>query len=100
MKSFNTSDDLKLAYTDEGRGVPVLCLAGLTRNSTDFDDLAAQTGDNIRLIRMDYRGRGKSDYDPNYSNYAIPVEARDEEFEEAEAALGIVAGRLAPAMVE
>ena len=77
MKSFITSDDLNLAYDDAGDGIPVLCLAGLTRNSADFDDFASVCGDNIRLIRMDYRGRGRSDYDPNYVNYSIPVEARD-----------------------
>lgn len=77
MKHFSTSDGLKLAYSDEGTGTPVLCLAGLTRNSADFDDFAAACGDGIRLIRMDYRGRGASDHDPTYQNYAIPVEARD-----------------------
>ncbi|MEK6204794.1 MAG: alpha/beta hydrolase, partial [Amylibacter sp.] len=37
MKHFKTSDGLNLAYSDEGQGIPVLCLAGLTRNSTDFN---------------------------------------------------------------
>lgn len=77
MKTFQTSDNLSLAYRDEGTGTPVLCLAGLTRNGEDFDDFAATLGDGIRLIRLDYRGRGGSDYDPNYQNYAIPIEARD-----------------------
>jgi pimeloyl-ACP methyl ester carboxylesterase len=45
----------------EGAGLPVLCLAGLTRNSTDFDYLAPHLPD-IRLIRLDYRGRGQSDW--------------------------------------
>ena len=77
MKTFQTSDNLTLAYQDEGTGIPVLCLAGLTRNSTDFDDFATTLGTGIRLIRLDYRGRGASDYDTNYQNYAIPIEARD-----------------------
>ncbi len=77
MKQFTTSDGLNLAYQDEGTGTPVLCLAGLTRNSSDFDDFANACGQGVRLIRMDYRGRGASDYDPTYQNYAIPVEARD-----------------------
>ena len=77
MKSFVSSDGLTLAYRDEGEGVPVVCLAGLTRNATDFDDFAPTVPDGIRLIRPDYRGRGQSDYDPTYANYAIPVEARD-----------------------
>ena len=77
MRSFKTSDGLNLAFRDEGSGTPVLCLAGLTRNSRDFDFLKQAIGDEIRLIRLDYRGRGESDFDPNYSNYSIPIEARD-----------------------
>ena len=77
MKSFASSDGLKLVYRDEGKGVPVICLAGLTRNASDFDDFASTLPTGIRLIRPDYRGRGQSDHDPIYSNYAIPVETRD-----------------------
>lgn len=77
MKKFKTSDGLSLAYSDEGQGPVVLCLAGLTRNMTDFDDFALAAGSGIRLIRMDYRGRGTSDYDATYQNYSIPIEARD-----------------------
>jgi len=77
MRSFETSDGLTLAFQDEGDGIPVLCLAGLTRNSRDFDFLAKVIEEDVRLIRLDYRGRGASDFDPNYSNYSIPIEARD-----------------------
>ncbi len=76
MKKFKTSDGLMLAYSDTGTGTPVLCLPGLTRNSNDFNFLAPHMED-VRLIRMDYRGRGESDYDPNWQNYSVPVEARD-----------------------
>ena len=37
MARFKTSDALNLHYTDEGTGLPILCLAGLTRTGTDFD---------------------------------------------------------------
>lgn len=77
MSRFTTSDGLSLAYEDEGRGPPVLCLPGLTRNARDFDDLARARGDRLRLIRLTPRGRGASDRDPNLANYAIPIEARD-----------------------
>ena len=77
MNHFQTSDGLRLAYQDEGAGKPVLCLAGLTRNHRDFNDMAPHLPDGIRLIRIDYRGRGASDFDDNHLNYAIPVEARD-----------------------
>jgi pimeloyl-ACP methyl ester carboxylesterase len=76
MKHFKTSDGLNLAYSDEGQGIPVLCLAGLTRNSTDFNYIAPYaTG--VRLVRLDMRGRGQSDFDPDFNNYNVVREAQD-----------------------
>ncbi|MGR3571995.1 alpha/beta fold hydrolase [Brevirhabdus sp.] len=64
-----------LAYRDEGRGLPLICLPGLTRDGTDFDDLVPHLPP-LRLIRPDYRGRGRSTWaDP--ASYTIPVELRD-----------------------
>ena len=75
MSRFTSSDGLSLFYTDEGDGLPVLCLAGLTRDGRDFDFVAPHLQD-VRLIRLDYRGRGQSDWaDP--ATYQVPVEARD-----------------------
>ncbi|MBJ3762430.1 alpha/beta hydrolase [Maribius pontilimi] len=75
MPDFTTSDGLRLHYTDRGTGQPILCLSGLTRNATDFDYVAPHQSD-ARLIALDYRGRGQSDWaDP--ASYTIPVEARD-----------------------
>lgn len=72
---FHAPDGTRLAYLDQGEGLPVLCLAGLTRNAHDFDYVAPHLAD-VRLIRMDYRGRGESDWaDP--STYKIATEARD-----------------------
>lgn len=75
MPFFQSSDGLKLHYTDEGQGLPLLCLSGLTRNGTDFDYVAPHL-DGVRLIRVDYRGRGQSDWG-DHTSYTIPVEARD-----------------------
>ncbi|CUH75174.1 alpha/beta fold hydrolase [Tropicibacter naphthalenivorans] len=75
MPRFQTSDGVSLHYTDEGTGLPLLCLAGLTRDGTDFDYVAPHL-DGVRLIRMDYRGRGQSDWAP-HETYQIPVEGRD-----------------------
>lgn len=75
MPRFTTSDGVSLHFSDEGRGLPLLCLAGLTRDPHDFDYVAPHLTD-VRLIRMDYRGRGQSDWAP-YETYQIPVEARD-----------------------
>ncbi len=76
MARFTTSDGLSLHYEDDGTGLPILCLAGLTRTARDFDYVAPHLADH-RLIRMDYRGRGLSDRDPEWRNYTLPVEIRD-----------------------
>lgn len=76
MPTFQTSDGLTLHYTDEGTGLPVLALSGLTRTVKDFDYVAPHLS-SIRLIRLDYRGRGKSDWAEDWSTYSIPVEGRD-----------------------
>jgi pimeloyl-ACP methyl ester carboxylesterase len=75
MPSFQTSDGLALHYTDEGTGTPLLCLAGLTRDGRDFDFVAPHLS-HMRMIRLDYRGRGQSDWaDP--ATYTPLIEARD-----------------------
>lgn len=59
---------------------PVLCLAGLTRNHRDFDDLAQalSTGPDARSVyALDSRGRGLSQHDPDWKNYNVLVEAQD-----------------------
>ncbi|ETX27382.1 alpha/beta fold hydrolase [Roseivivax isoporae] len=75
MPHFTASDGTRLHYADEGEGLPLLCLAGLTRDHHDFDYAMPHLA-GLRLIRPDYRGRGQSDWaDP--ATYTIPVEARD-----------------------
>ncbi|WP_170416910.1 alpha/beta fold hydrolase [Ruegeria atlantica] len=76
MAFFTTSDERRIYFEDIGSGTPVLCLAGLTRNCRDFLFLAPHLSD-MRMIAMDYRGRGRSDYDPDYMNYNIPRESQD-----------------------
>lgn len=78
MPYFSAQDGTRLYFTDEGAGLPVLALAGLTRNTRDFDHVAPHLikDGTCRLIRMDYRGRGRSDWaDP--STYTIAQEAGD-----------------------
>ena len=76
MPRFQTSDGLSLHYTVRGDGPAVLCLAGLTRNGDDFAFLAPYLA-GYCMITMDYRGRGYSDYDPNFMNYNVPREGLD-----------------------
>lgn len=69
---FQSSDGLNVFYRDFGGqndGTPVICLPGLTRNSRDFDDLAHRVSNRRRVITIDFRGRGYSDYDPDWKNY-------------------------------
>lgn len=68
-------------YGDSHGGIPVVCLPGLTRNSRDFHQLALmlsqQASPPRRVICLDYRGRGRSDRDPDPSRYNLAVEAGD-----------------------
>ncbi|UVW30198.1 alpha/beta fold hydrolase [Massilia sp. H6] len=57
---------------------PVICIHGLTRNSSDFDELAPLLADmGRRVIAVDVRGRGNSARDPNPENYNPVVYAGD-----------------------
>ena len=76
MPQFLTSDGLLLHYEDEGAGLAVLCLSGLTRNARDFDFVAPHLA-GVRLIRLDYRGRGQSAWSPDPLTYTVPREAQD-----------------------
>lgn len=76
MPRFTTSDGVSLHYEDAGEGLPVLCLSGLTRNARDFDFVAPHLP-GVRLIRLDYRGRGQSEWSPDPLSYTVPREAQD-----------------------
>lgn len=68
-------DGARLHYTDEGEGLPVLALAGLTRNGGDFDHVAPHLR-GVRLVRLDARGRGRSDF-TGPETYNVWQEAKD-----------------------
>ena len=55
----------------------VLCMHGLSRNSMDFAGLAEALSENYRVIAVDQRGRGRSEYDPNPANYQPAVYCQD-----------------------
>jgi pimeloyl-ACP methyl ester carboxylesterase len=61
--------------------LPVVCLPGLARTAADFDALADALANDAtqprRVIALDYRGRGQSDYDRDPSNYNFQVELAD-----------------------
>ena len=60
---------------------PVLCLAGLARNSKDFHKLAVHLSRYSSTPRdvycLDYRGRGESEHDPKWQNYSPYIEMLD-----------------------
>jgi pimeloyl-ACP methyl ester carboxylesterase len=78
-------DGLRLHARCYGRAsataLPVVCLPGLARTAEDFKKLAhALAGDAEqprRVIALDYRGRGLSDYDRNPDNYTFQTELAD-----------------------
>ena len=57
--------------------LPVVCLPGLARTAVDFESLAPTLSNNRQVLAVDYRGRGKSDYDHNPANYNLQVELAD-----------------------
>jgi len=77
-------DGLKLhlrVHGEPGAALPVVCLPGLTRNTADFDILAAALASDAthprQVFALDSRGRGLSDYDSNPANYNLAVELND-----------------------
>lgn len=85
---FSTSrDGLRLFLREYGSerdpGLPIVCLAGLSRNSADFDPLAQALAGGLaggrrrRVLALDYRGRGRSDRDSDWRRYSMQVEQED-----------------------
>ena len=66
------ADGLRLHYRDypgPSDRPPLLCLPGLTRNVRDFADLAERYSPRFRVLALEFRGRGDSDYDPQPMRY-------------------------------
>ena len=79
-RSWNSPDGLKLHYRDYAgphERPPILCIPGLTRNARDFEPVADRFAGEWRVIAVDLRGRGMSEYDPNPANYIPPTYAGD-----------------------
>ena len=54
-----------------------MCLPGLARTADDFGVLAGVLRTQRRIIAIDYRGRGKSDFDTDWRHYDLVVENAD-----------------------
>jgi pimeloyl-ACP methyl ester carboxylesterase len=78
-------DGLRLHVREYGlRGatvLPAVCLPGLARTVADFDALApalvCDRGLQRRVLAIDSRGRGRSEYDPDPNNYNLAIELAD-----------------------
>lgn len=74
-------DGLRLHYLDypaPSDALPLVCIPGLTRPAEDFETLAlALNAQGRRVLALDYRGRGDSEWDPDWSHYDMDVEQDD-----------------------
>ena len=85
--TFITAQDGLRLHVQEWRprgraaALPVVCLPGLARTAADFETLAralaADAKSAHRVIALDSRGRGRSQYDRNPANYDLRVELAD-----------------------
>jgi pimeloyl-ACP methyl ester carboxylesterase len=81
----SAQDGLRLHLREYGMrtapGLPVVCLPGLTRTVEDFAALAPALADHAgrkrRVLALDSRGRGGSDYDSDPQHYNLAVELAD-----------------------
>ena len=77
---FTVRDGLRLHYRDYP-GPPaapvILCLHGLTRNARDFAAFAERYASQFRVVVLEFRGRGQSDYDPVPTRYVPMTYAGD-----------------------
>jgi pimeloyl-ACP methyl ester carboxylesterase len=77
-------DGLRLHVREYGPPVapalPLVCLPGLARTTADFETLApalAYGQPQRRVIAIDSRGRGQSEYDPDPQHYNLAIELAD-----------------------
>lgn len=74
-----SSDGVRVHYQDEGRGLPVLLIHGHTLDLRIWDGVAPLlTGADLRVIRPDLRGHGRSDMPAkgyHWSHHAADMEA-------------------------
>jgi pimeloyl-ACP methyl ester carboxylesterase len=80
----SAADGLRLYARDYGRAsgkaLPVVCLPGLARTAEDFHEIALALSHSARprrVLCLDYRGRGRSEWDKDWRNYDVRVELAD-----------------------
>ncbi|TMM53655.1 alpha/beta hydrolase [Maribacter algarum] len=79
-KYFNSFDDTKIAYTDEGEGKPILLIHGFINTRKSWDKTALKKdllAKGYRVIVPDLRGNGDSDKPHDEDAYSKDAEVMD-----------------------
>lgn len=78
---YTSFDGLKLHYRDytgpADAPFTIICIPGLTRNARDFEDLAPHLARTYRVLCVELRGRGQSEYAKDPATYVPPTYIRD-----------------------
>ena len=77
---YDSTDGLRLYARDyfrEETPLTLLCMHGLTRNSADFEPLCELLAPRYRILAVDMRGRGRSEWDSNPANYHPGIYVQD-----------------------
>ncbi len=78
--TWETADGLTLHYRDyagDPARLPLLCIPGLTRNARDFEPVAERFAGERRVICVNLRGRGDSEYAKDSASYAPATYLQD-----------------------
>src|SRR5689334_13086673 len=70
--SFIRVDEIQLAYTDAGLGLPVVLLHGYPFNRTLWNEQVSGLSNSYRVVTPDLRGLGESDASPR-SEASVPA---------------------------
>ncbi|MET0180110.1 MAG: alpha/beta hydrolase [Novosphingobium sp.] len=79
-RHWTSEDGLRLHFRDypgAADRTPVLCLPGLTRNARDFESVAPRIAGPRRVLCLEMRGRGDSDYARDPMTYTPASYLRD-----------------------
>lgn len=77
---YSVDDGLTLYARDYNQSLSptvLLCLHGLSRNSADFEPLCQRLSSHYRIIAVDQRGRGLSQWDTDSSRYQLTSYVED-----------------------
>lgn len=77
---WQSEDDLKLHYRDypsDSGKTPIICVPGLTRNVRDFEHLGPWMNGERRIIMVNLRGRGESEYANDGATYNPKIYVAD-----------------------